>query len=165
MTINTTNTYATERYVSLYGFFSFDYPANWKNEVDEAGNYVFYDEKGGSGVARIITIQNEETHVGADDEYLNKVLVDQREFDSIEVKLGACRCIRFVQLHDIEKVEYTVYYWVTASQDKIILFTYMVQSLMKELPVAELEKHQITQLISSISFMHGEEKKHHHHYH
>jgi hypothetical protein len=152
----------TKRYISLYSFFAFDYPENWSNEIDAAGNYVFYDSNGGSGVLRIMTqnIENKTEDAAAD--YLKNVLIEQKDYDAAEIQAGKNKFIRFVQIHDVGETEYTVYCYVTAAEDKIVLFTFTVQSAMKQMPVAEKEKSQLLQLLSTFEFIPVDHHDHDH---
>ncbi len=160
------NNYPTERFVSLFGFFAFEYPKNWKSEVDESGNYIFYDNQNGSGVIRIIASKDRSRPVPSTltttpHIFLNRVLEAQKDYDAKEEIIADNRFISYVQVHDIDNTEYTVYNIVTAKDDKVVVISYTVQSLMKYLPVAEKEKQQLETLLQSFTFMHSDE--HHTH--
>ena len=71
----------TQRFVSLYGFFAIEYPAHWKQETDESGQYIFSNEAGGSGVARILVLDNEFEGDDAAVKMLEEVYNQNKEFN------------------------------------------------------------------------------------
>jgi hypothetical protein len=148
----------TERFVSLYGFFAFEYPKHWKQEADASGQYVFYNEAGGSGVLRIIVMDNEFEGEDAGKKMLEEVYNQNKPINPSLYAAGANRFVAFVKEHDINGAGYTVYYWATAHQNKVVLLTYTVQTGMKNMAAAETEKQQIEALMASFEFLHDTAK-------
>ncbi|MES2559190.1 MAG: DUF3805 domain-containing protein [Bacteroidota bacterium] len=148
----------TQRFVSLYGFFAIEYPATWKQETDEAGQYIFSNDAGGSGVARIIVFDNEFKGEQADVKLLEEVYLQNKEFNPSLLAAGKNRFVHFVKEHDVNGANFTVYYWVTAKGDKVVLLTYTLQTSMKGMPVPELEKQQVETMVASLEFMHDTAK-------
>jgi hypothetical protein len=148
----------TERFVSLYGFFAFEYPKHWKQEADESGQYVFFNGAGGSGVLRIIVMDNEFEGEDAGKKMLEEVYNQNKAFAPSLYAAGNNRFVAFVKEHDVNGASFTVYYWVTAHQDKVVLLTYTVQTTMKEMPAAETEKQQIEALMATFEFLHDTAK-------
>lgn len=152
---------ATERFVSLYGFFSFEYPKQWKSEVDDAGNYLFTDELQGAGALRVNVFENDDREAGAEERFFETILAQQQESHAYSYTPGKQRFIRFIRQHDVQGSNYTVHYWVTIHQTKIVMLTYTMQSnmIMHESTIDELAK--IEALLATFEFM--EEQPHHHH--
>jgi hypothetical protein len=145
---------ATERFVSLYGFFAFAYPRHWTQEVDASGQYVFSNDSGGSGVLRVIVLDNEFEGEDAAKKMLEEVYNQNKLFSPSLYAAGTNRFVSFVKEHDVNGAGYTVYYWATAHQDKVVLLTYTVQTGMKNMDAAETEKRQIESIMASFEFLH-----------
>ena len=143
----------TQRFVSLYGFFAIEYPSYWKQETDEAGQYIFSNEAGGSGVARIIVFDNEFSGEDASVKMLEEVFNQNKEFHPSLLAAGKNRFVHFVKEHDVNGSNFTVYYWATAHSDKVVLITYMIQTSMKGMPTPDQEKQQIEAMVASLEFM------------
>jgi len=150
------------RYISLYGFFAFHHPEHWVNELDSAGNFIFFDPNGGSGVVRVITEQRVVTNDQDAALYLDKIKEAQKDYDASELFLGEHRFIKFVQIHEMNGTAFQITFFVTAEKDKVIMFNYTVQQTMSEMPVAVKEMSQLETLLSTVEFMHGEDHDHHH---
>jgi hypothetical protein len=148
----------TERFVSLYGFFAFEYPKEWKQEADESGQYIFFNEAGGSGVVRVIVMDNEFEGGDAAKKMLEEVYNQNKDFKPSLYAAGANRFVSFVKEHDVNGASYTVYYWATAHIDKVVLFTFTVQTGMKNMDAAETEKQQIEALMATFEFLHDTAK-------
>lgn len=144
----------TERFVSLYGFFAFDYPKHWKQEAETSGQYVFFNEAGGSGVLRILIMDNEFEGADAGKKMLEEVYNQNTLFSPSLYAAGANRFVAFVKEHEVNGAGFTVYYWATAHQDKVVLFTYTVQTSMKQMEAAETERQQIESMMASFEFLH-----------
>ena len=71
----------TKRFVSLHGFFAFDYPNHWVEETDEAGHYIFYNNNGGKGALRILLLPNEFEGDDAAVKMLEEVYKQNKDFD------------------------------------------------------------------------------------
>jgi hypothetical protein len=142
-----------KRFVSLHGFFAFEHPAAWVNETDEAGHYIFFDQDGGQGVLRIMIMPNEFEGEDAGKFMLDEVFKQNREFGPELLATGQNRFVYFVKEHEVNRASFTVYYWATAKADKVVLFTYTVQTDMKTLPKAENEKAEIEAMIGSYEWM------------
>lgn len=148
----------TQRFVSLYGFFAIEYPSHWKQETDESGQYIFSNEAGGSGVARIIVFDNEFEGEGAAVKMLEEVYNQNQDFSPSLLAAGKNRFVHFVKEHEVNGSNFTVYYWATAHSDKVILLTYMIQTSMKGMHTPEIEKQQIERMVASLEFMHDTAK-------
>lgn len=144
----------TERFVSLHGFFAFQYPSHWSMEADEAGHYIFFNPNGGSGVLRVILMPNEFDGADADKKMLNEVYEQNKTCEPMLYAAGPHRFVHFAKQHDVQGAPFTVYYWATAQLQHMLLFTYTIQSAMKNMPVPELEKSQIEILISTLEWLH-----------
>lgn len=142
-----------KRFVSLHGFFAFEHPAGWMNETDEAGHYIFFDQNGGQGVLRIMILPNEFEGEEAGRMMLDEVYRQNREFNPELLATGENRFVHFVKEHEVNMTNFTVYYWATAKADKVVLFTYTVQTDMKALPKAEDERSEIEAMIGSYEWM------------
>lgn len=152
------HTPATQRFVSLYGFFAITYPAHWKQETDEAGQYIFANEAGGSGVARILVFDNEFEGDDAAVKMLEEVYSQNKNFNPQLLAAGQNRFVHFVKEHDVNGSNFTVYYWATAHSDKVVLLTYTIQTAMKGMPTPEEEKQQLEAMVASLEFLHGSAK-------
>ncbi|MES2780525.1 MAG: DUF3805 domain-containing protein [Bacteroidota bacterium] len=144
----------TQRFVSLYGFFAIEYPSHWKQETDESGQYIFSNDAGGSGVVRIIVIDNEYKGEDAGVKILEEVYNQNKAFSPSLLAAGKNRFVHFVKEHDVNGSSFTVYYWATAHSDKVVLLTYTIQTSMKGMPTPELEKQQLETMVASLEFMH-----------
>ncbi len=145
----------TQRFVSLYGFFSINHPQHWKQETDASGHYIFSNEAGGSGVVRIIVLDNEYQGEGADKKLLEEVYNQNKDFEPSLLAAGSNRFVQYTKEHNVNGTSFTVYYWITAHADKVVLLTYTVQTSMKDLPAATTEREEMETLIASLEFMHG----------
>jgi hypothetical protein len=153
VTLHSSN-YPTERFVSLHGFFAFEYPANWSLEADEAGQYVFFNPSGGSGVLRVMLLPNEFEGVDAEKNMLNEVYQQNIDCEPSLYAAGTNRFVHFAKMHDVQGTLFSVYYWASAQVSNVILFTYTIQSAMKNMPVSEFEKSQIETLITTFKWLH-----------
>lgn len=142
-----------KRFVSLHGFFAFEHPTGWTNETDEAGHYIFFDQNGGQGVLRIMIMPNEFEGEEAGRLMLDEVYKQNSAFSPELLATGENRFVSFVKEHDVNHTNFTVYYWATAKADKVVLFTYTVQTDMKMLPKAETERTEIEAMIGSFEWM------------
>lgn len=149
-----------QRFVSLHGFFAFAYPTHWNQETDEAGHYLFYNNNGGQGVLRVMNMANEFEGPDAAKLMLDEVYKQNREFEPSLYAAGENRFVTFAKAHEVNGQWFTVYYWAAAKLNQVVLFTYTVQSAMKNLPVAEQERDDIETMIGSFEFLSGGE--HHH---
>lgn len=150
----------TERFVSLHGFFAFRYPSGWANETDEAGHYLFYDRDGGQGVLRIMLLENEFEGEGASEKMLEEVYRQNKEFAPELLLANGSRFVYFVKRHEVNGGDFTVYYWATARYDKVVLFTFTLQSALKELPKAADEKELVESMVASFEFLESREHRH-----
>lgn len=144
----------TQRFVSLYGFFSINHPQHWKQETDASGHYIFSNDAGGSGVVRIIVLDNEYEGQDADKKLLEEVYHQNKEFAPSLLAAGPNRFVQFVKEHEVNGSLFTVYYWVTAHADRAVLITYTVQSTLKEMPTAIAERADMDAMVASLQFMH-----------
>ncbi len=144
----------TERFVSLYGFFAINYPKLWKQETDDAGHYIFSNEMGGSGVTRIIVLDNEYQGDDAAKKLLEEVYHQNQSFNPSLLAAGKNRFVYFVKEHDVNGNNFTVYYWVTAYADKAVLITFTIQTSMKEMDTPMAEKAEVEAMVASLEFMH-----------
>jgi hypothetical protein len=144
----------TQRFVSLHGFFAVEHPTEWTQETDEHGQYIFYNPNGGSGVGRIMMLDNEFTGDDADVKLLEEVYTQHRDFEPQLLAVNTNRFIHYKKLHDINGSNFTVSYWVTAKQGKVVLISYTVQTSMKEMDVAIQEVEVMTQMVTSFTWMH-----------
>ncbi len=150
----------TKRFVSLYGFFAFDYPIHWVEETDEAGHYIFYNNNGGKGALRIMLLPNEFEGEGAAVKMLEEVYKQNKDFDPALIAVGDNRFVSFVKEHDINGGSFTVYYWATAKYDKVVLYTFTAQTELKALPALQQEKQEVEEMIATFEFLSGEDHKH-----
>ncbi|MCU0442005.1 MAG: DUF3805 domain-containing protein [Bacteroidia bacterium] len=144
----------TQRFVSLHGFFAVAYPSAWTQETDEHGHYLFYNTNGGSGVARIMVLENEFTGENADAKLMEEVYNRHHDFEPQLLVAGVNRFVHYQKVHDVNGTPFSVSYWVTAKQDKVVLITFTIQSSMKEMDVAIAEKREIEQMVASFTFLH-----------
>jgi hypothetical protein len=147
--------YKTERFVSLHGFFAFQYPAHWSMESDDAGHYVFFNPSGGSGALRVMLLPNEFEGDDAEKNMLNEVYEQNKEFEPSLYAAGKHRFVYFAKKHTVQGADFTVYYWATAFREHVLLFTYTIQSAMKNMPIPELEKSQIETLVTTLEWLHN----------
>lgn len=154
----TDQTNSTQRFVSLYGFFSFNHPKLWKQETDAAGHYIFSNDAGGSGVVRIMVLDNEYKGDDAAKKLLEEVYNQNKDFSPSLLAVGTNRFVQYTKEHNINGGNFTVYYWVTAAQDKAVLITYTVQTSMKEMATAVSEREEMERLVASFEFMHDTAK-------
>ncbi len=150
----------TQRFVSLYGFFSFNYPSYWTNETDEAGHYIFFNNNGGQGALRIMLLPNEFEGDDAAVKMLEEVYKQNKSFDPSLIAAGENRFVSFVKEHDINGTNFTVYYWATAKFDKVVLFTFTVQTDLKTLPALLQEKIEVEEMVASFEFLSGQDHQH-----
>jgi hypothetical protein len=144
----------TQRFVSLYGFFAVEYPKKWKQETDEHGQYIFSNESGGSGVTRIILLDNELTGADAPKLALEEIFNQNKPFSPTLMATKQGTFVHYIKDHDINGSVFTVYYWASAYVDKIILFAYTVQASMKEMDTSVQERVDVENMIGSIEFLH-----------
>lgn len=142
------------RFVSMYGFFAIQYPKMWKQETDEAGHYVFCNEQGGSGVVRIIVLENEYTGADAITQILAAIVTQNKEFAPSLLATSKNKFVHFIKEHIVNTQPFTVYYWVTAFADKVVLITYTVQTSMKDMDTPIVEKQQMENMVASLEFLH-----------
>ena len=145
----------TQRFVSLHAFFAFEYPAHWTNEVDEAGHYIFSDPNGGAGVLRIITLPNEFEGADAAVKMYEAIVQQNESFNPTLMAAGENRFIHFTKIHEVGGAPFTVQYWVTVREDKVVLFTYTIQTAMRDMPKPIEEKNAIEHMIVSLQFLHN----------
>jgi Domain of unknown function (DUF3805) len=143
-----------QRFVSLFGFFAVRYPTSWKQETDEAGHYLFFNEAGGSGVLRVMVLENEYKGESADIKILEELYNQNKPFNPEILAVGANRFVYFVKEHDVNGQQFTVYYWATAKAEKLVLFAFTVQTAMKDMPVPVEEKQTVEQIVASLEWMH-----------
>ncbi|MFA6261738.1 MAG: DUF3805 domain-containing protein [Bacteroidia bacterium] len=151
-----------QRFVSLYGYFAFEYPAYWKQETDEQGHYVLYNENGGAGVLRIIVMEHEQEGETGAAKILEDVFTQNQEFEPVVYVKGENKFVHFVKEHAINGGNFTVHYWITAHADKMVLFTLTLQTVLKELPAALKELEQMENLIATVEFLQGHDHHHEH---
>lgn len=150
----------SQRFVSLYGFFAFDYPNHWVEETDEAGHYIFYNNNGGQGALRIMLLPNEFEGEDAAVKMLEEVYKQNKDFDPALMAVGENRFVSFTKEHEINGGTFTVYYWATAKYDKVVLFTFTVQTALKTLPALQQEKQEVEEMIATFEFLSGEDHQH-----
>lgn len=153
----------THRFVSLYGYFAFEYPGHWIQETDEQGHYVLYNENGGAGVLRIIVMEHELEGDDGATRMREDVLKQNQAFDPAVYIKGENTFVHFVKEHAVNGDDFTVHYWITAHADKMILFTLTLQTALKALPAALLELEQMEMLLATVEFLKGH--VHHPHEH
>jgi hypothetical protein len=147
-----------QRFVSLHGFFAVSYPPTWKQETDEHGHYIFYNQSGGSGVTRLIVLENEYKGPEAVKEALAE-LYDQNKAAKPELlAVGKNRFIRYTKEHEINGTLFTVSYWATAYGDKVLLIAYTVQQAMTGMPTSIDERMIVEQMVSTLEFLHDTAK-------
>ena len=144
----------TQRFVSLYGFFAVEYPKNWKQETDEHGQYIFSNPSGGSGVTRIIILDNEYTGEDAVKRMLEEIYNQNKQFNPSLMAAKRGTFVHYVKDHEVNGAVFTVYYWASAYADKIILFAYTVQEGMKEMETSIQERTVVENMVGSIEFLH-----------
>jgi hypothetical protein len=144
----------TQRFVSLYGFFAIEYPKKWKQETDEHGQYIFSNESGGSGVTRIIVLDNEYAGENAAKQALEEIFNQNKAFNPTLMATKHGTFVHYIKDHDINGSVFTVYYWASAYADKIILFAYTVQEGMKEMETSIQERVDVENMVGSIEFLH-----------
>lgn len=144
-----------ERFVSLHGFFAFEYPKHWTNEIDEAGHYIFSDPNGGAGVLRIITLPNEFEGADATAKMYEAIVQQNERFNPTLMAASENRFIHFTKIHEVSGSQFTVDYWATVRDDKVVLFTYTVQTAMRDMPKPTEELKSIEHLIVSFQFLHN----------
>jgi hypothetical protein len=150
--MNATNN-QTERFVSIQGFFAFEYPSSWKNEIDEAGHYIFFNENGGSGVIRVMILPNEFTGPEAATNMSQEILNQNKDFGAHT--LDDCRVpvVGFTKIHSINGSEFTVIYYAATSSNSTILLTYTVQTMMKEMDMSFVEQNDMIKLVRSFEWL------------
>ena len=140
-----------QRFVSLAGFFAIHYPKAWKQEMDEAGHYIFYDAIAGGGVLRIITSPNTAA-IESEKLFMEKLTSVHKAFGGREESLGPHTFVSYTQVHEIEGKEFSIYYWVTLHNKQTLIFSYTVLTNMKDMPAATLEKQVIREMLESLEF-------------
>lgn len=150
------STNTTARFVSLHGFFAFQYPSTWVNETDESGHYIFYKSSGGQGVLRIMLMENEFEGADAAKLMLEEVYKQNKDFTPELLATKESKFVYFVKQHEVNGSDFTVYYWATAKYDKVVLFTFTLQTALRELPVAREEKVEIEGMIATFAFLSDE---------
>jgi hypothetical protein len=150
----------TQRFVSLYGFFAFDYPNHWVEETDGVGHYIFYNNNGGQGALRIMLLPNEFEGEDAAVKMLEEVYKQNKDFDPALMAVGENRFVSFTKEHEINGGTFTVYYWASAKHDKVVLFTFTVQTALKTLPALQQEKQEVEEMIATFEFLSGEDHQH-----
>lgn len=147
------------RFVSLYGFFALQYPKSWKQETDEAGHYLFFNEAGGSGVARIIVLENEFSGAHATTQFFEELVEQNKDFSPSLLAAAKNKFVHFIKEHTIQNQLFTVYYWVTAHADKVVLVTFTIQTSMKDMDTPIAEILELENMVASLEFLHYEEHK------
>ncbi len=146
----------TRRFVSLHGFYAVNYPINWMQETDEHGHYLLYNQSGGTGVTRFMTLDNEFFgEADAEKRALEELFNQNKETNPQLLAVNDMRYIHYVKDHDINGFIYTVYYWATAYADKVLLIAYTVQQSMKEMPMSIEERADIERMLARIEFLHN----------
>ena len=82
------------------------------------------------------------------------------EINSPELLLAEYDNIKIIKEHEINSGTFTVYYWATAKYDKVVLFTFTVQTALKKLPALQQEKEEVEQMIATFEFLSGEDHQH-----
>jgi hypothetical protein len=144
----------TQRFVSLHGFFAVEYPTTWKQETDEHGQYIFYNQSGGSGVTRLIVLDNEYKGENAAAEALEELYNQNKDFSPELLVVGKNRFIHYIKNHDLNGSVFTVYYWASAYADKVLLIAYTVQESMKEMQTSVDERGVVEEMVAKIEFLH-----------
>jgi hypothetical protein len=152
----------TQRFVSLYGFFAFNYPNHWTEETDESGHYIFYNNNGGQGALRVMLLPNEFEGDDAPVKMLEEVYNQNRDFNPSLYAAGENRFVSFAKEHEVNGGSFTVYYWATCKFDKVVLFTFTVQTALKSLPALEQERQEVEDMIGTFEFLSGEGHTHQH---
>lgn len=142
-----------QRFVSLHGFFAFGHSKQWHNETDEAGHYIFSKSAGGQGVLRIMLLQNEFSGEDAAKQMLDEIYTQNKAFTPELLASKQNRFVYFVQEHQVNNASYTVYYWATANNNNVVLFTFTVQTNMKELAICQQEKQEVEAMVASFEFL------------
>lgn len=149
---------ATQRFVSLHGFFAVEYPQLWIQETDEHGQYLFYNPNGGSGVARIIVLDNEFSGDDADVKLLEELYKQHADFNPQVLVASNNRFVHYNKVHDVNGTPFTVSYWVTAKADKVVLITFTVQTSMKDMDIPLEERTRIEEMVAAFKFLHDTAK-------
>jgi hypothetical protein len=157
--MTTPNNHQTQRFVSLHGFFAVEYPKTWSQETDEHGQYIFSNESGGSGVTRIIVLDNEFKGENAAKEAIQEIYNQNRSFSPSLMAAPNGTFVHYIKDHSINGSTFTVYYWASAYADKIILIAYTVQANMKEMDTSIKERADVESLVGSIAFLHQTAKQ------
>jgi hypothetical protein len=144
---------STERFVSIQGFFAFEYPQTWKSEIDEAGHYIFFNENGGSGVIRVMMLPNEFSGADAIEKMQNEILNQNKAFGATRVDDTKVAVVSFTKEHDVNGSLYTVTYYAIPTHDKTILITYTIQSMMKVMQTVMEEQSSLINLVKSFEFL------------
>jgi hypothetical protein len=143
----------SKRFVSLHGFYAVTYPATWIQETDEHGHYLLYNQSGGSGVTRFITLDNEYTGEDSEKQALLELFNQNQSANPQLLAINNKRFLHYVKDHDLNGAMYTVYYWVSAYANKVLLIAYTVQQGMKEMPVSVEERAVMEQILADIEFL------------
>ena len=144
-----------ERFVSLAGFFAFEYPATWVQETDEAGHYLFYNPNGGSGLLRVILMKNDFEGENAAEEMMQEIIKQNKKFEPQIYIHGQNRFVHFVKENLVNGSSFTVYYWTIMYGENVLLFTFTIQTSLKELPSSTNEKDQVEAMIASVELLHN----------
>jgi hypothetical protein len=145
----------TQRFVSLHGFFAIEYPSSWHQETDEHGQYIFSNESGGSGVTRIILLENEFKGANAAKEAIGEIFNQNRNFRPTLMAAPKTTFVHYVKDHTVNGSVFSVYYWATAYLDKILLIAYTVQASMKEMETSVSERTAVEAMVGSMEFLHN----------
>lgn len=81
----------TQRFVSLYGFFAFDYPNHWVEKPMRPCYYRFYNNNGGQGALRIMLLPNQFEGDDAAVKMLEEVYKQNKDFDPSLIAAGENR--------------------------------------------------------------------------
>lgn len=143
----------TKRFVSLHGFYAVTHPATWIQETDEHGHYLLYNQSGGSGVTRFITLDNEFPEPDAEKRALEELFNQNKAANPQLLVVNDKRFVYYVLDHSLNGAMYTVYYWATAYANKVLLIAYTVQQGMKEMQTSIDERSEIERMLPLIEFL------------
>lgn len=142
-----------ERFVSLYGFFAFQFPKTWHQETDPSGHYILSSPNGGSGVIRIMVLDNQFEGLDAANQLMNEVFIQNKAYNPELLIVGSNKFVFYVKEHQVNASPFTVYYWATAFRDKAVLFTYTIQASMKDMAGPLDEKGLVEQMVASLEIL------------
>jgi|GEM_PF-3443413 hypothetical protein len=147
-----------KRFVSLHGFFAFQYPELWKQETDEAGHYLFYNENGGAGVLRVMLLPNDFENDTDGKLMMNEIVLQNQTFNPVLNVVGNLKFISFVKQHDVHGQSFTVHYWCAVRPESVVLFAYTIQTAMRALAVPMHELQLTEKCIASFEWLHEKAK-------